>query len=52
MSADLYANHTLTGVMFLIMQIVSWATAALPQLLVIRMFDCTHKLHVGPNNFC
>lgn len=51
-SAVLYANHTFTRVMFLIMQIVSWDIAAFPQLLVIHIFDCTHKLHVGTNNFC
>lgn len=51
-SAVLYANRTFTGVMSLVMQIVSWDTAALPQLLVIHMFDCPHKLHVGTNNFC
>lgn len=51
-SAVLYANHTFTRVMSLEMQIVSWDTAAPPQLLVIHMFDCPHKLHVGTNNFC
>lgn len=51
-SAVLYANHTFTRVMSLEMQIGSWDTAAPPQLLVIHMFDCPHKLHVGTNNFC
>lgn len=42
-SALCQAHHTFPGVLLLIMQIVSWDTAALPQLLVIPMSDCAHK---------
>lgn len=42
-SALCQAHHTFPGVLLLIMQIVSWDTAALPQLLVIPMSNCAHK---------
>lgn len=42
-SALCQAHHTFPGVLLFIMQIVSWDTAALAQLLVMLVSDCAHK---------